>query len=315
MKPLRASTSSREAKTLRTVIFAGYSCNNNCGFCINRHKRHIPDEDSQTIIRAMAKARGEGSDYLELIGGEPTIRTDFLHLIRTAKKLGFEKIVIATNGRNFSRRPFARAAVAAGLTGIMMSLHGPTARIHDGLTAAPGSFQQLLAGISNLQRLGFPHIRANTTVVRQNYRALPALAELYLKLGLEAAELIFVDPSYGGAHSCFAKFVPKISQAAPWMRRCLDIGKAGGNPRWSVRYVPLCHFQSHQDQISEIWERKLFHTVHRAPDFYNADVAGSRTRIARVKPAVCEGCSLHADCEGIWKEYIRVYGDKELCPP
>ena len=302
------------AKIRRTVLFTGYSCNNRCGFCIDYHKRHIPDATPQALVRAMAQARREGSDYLELIGGEATIRPDFVSLLRTARRLGFKKIITASNGRRFSEPSFARAAVEAGLTGVMLSIHGPDEAVHDGLTATPGSFRQLLAGIENLRGLGFSQIRANTTVVRQNYRSLVRLAKLYLKLGLKGAEIIFVDPTYGGARSRFADFVPRISEAAPWMRRCLDVGRAAGARRWSVRYVPLCHFQDYRRQVSETCERRVFHTVHWAPDFRNDDVSGSRALLARAKTVACRGCALSGECEGIWKEYLRVYGDKELHP-
>lgn len=303
-----------DSKFFRAVIFTGYSCNNRCGFCIDYHKREIADFSTQHLVKLITQARNRGFDYLEIIGGEATIRTDFLALIRMAKKIGFKKVISATNGRRFAHRPFAKAAIEAGIDGIMFSVHGPNEDIHDGLTAAPGSFRQILAGIKNLQNLGFSSIRVNTTVVQQNYQSLPEMAKLYLELKIAGAEVIFVDPSYGGAQTNFRDFVPKISQAAPWMRRCLDIGRSAGTRQWAVRYVPLCHFRGYEDQISETVERLLFHTVHIAPDFRNEDVSSSRISAARIKPNICRACALFNECEGIWKEYFRIYGAEELTP-
>lgn len=304
----------RGIKIRKTVLFTGYSCNNRCGFCVDYDKRHISDCTTADLLRQMARARAEGSDYLELIGGEATIRRDFPSLVRAARKMGFREVVTATNGRSFSNALFAREVVRSGITAVIFSIHGPTGDAHDRLTQVPGSFRQLMRGIENLRSLGFSSIYANTTVVAQNYRLLPDMARLYLSLALRGVEIIFVDPTEGGARRSFLDFVPRISEAAPWMRRCLEIGRRSGTRDWSVRYVPLCHFLGYEDQVSETTEREVFHTVHLAPDFENRDVSGSRAAVARGKPAACSGCRLDDACEGIWKEYLRRYGSSEMKP-
>lgn len=302
-------------KLRKAVLFTGYSCNNRCGFCVDYDKRHLPDQGTEALIRDIAKAKAWGADYLELIGGEASMRPDFLKLVRTAKKLGFHDIATATNGQLFAYRHFAEAALRAGLTSIIFSVHGHNARLHDRLTASPGSFARLCAGVKILRALKFPRVFANTTVVRQNYRFLPDLAKLYLDMGFRGVELIFVDPTCGGARRRFGAYVPRISRAAPWMRRCLDIGRAAGTRAWHVRYVPLCHFAGYEDQVSELLERRTFSkTVHWAPDFKNEDVAASRAAVARGKPKSCRRCRFCEDCEGIWVDYLRVYGGLELRP-
>jgi len=83
----------------KLVLFTGFSCNSYCHFCIDLNKRDVPDKSTQQIIREMVEAKGRGVEYLEMIGGEATIRGDFLALVRTAKKLGFKDVVVVTNGR------------------------------------------------------------------------------------------------------------------------------------------------------------------------------------------------------------------------
>ena len=86
-------------KIKKTVIFAGYTCNNRCIFCINYNKRDIPPPSTKEIKKEIFSAKKRGSTYLELIGGEPTIRQDIIELIEFAKTIGFDTIMIATNGR------------------------------------------------------------------------------------------------------------------------------------------------------------------------------------------------------------------------
>ena len=67
---------------------------------------------------------------------------DIAELVNYARTTGFQKVSITTNGRMFSYPKFADLMLKAGLTGVSVSLHGPTAEIHESLTMVPGSFEQ-----------------------------------------------------------------------------------------------------------------------------------------------------------------------------
>jgi len=302
-------------KIKKTVIILGYQCNNNCQFCLNTNKRNLVEKTTKQIIQEMIFVRKQGFTYLEFIGGEATIRPDIIELIKFTRRLKFEDVVMVTNGRLFAYENFAKKIIQAGLTSLIFSIHGNTPKLHDSLTRAKGSFQQIMQGIKNVRALGLKRLGTNTTIVKQNYRHLEKIGQLILKLGFRNSEFIFIDPTYGAAHDNFLKFVPKISQAAPYIHQCLDIGKKNKIDHWSIRYVPLCYFTGYLDQISELQESDIFFTTqHLAPDFVNLDVAGSRKQIARSKPKKCGDCRLYGQCEGIWKEYLKYYSDKELNP-
>lgn len=301
----------------KTVIIAGYQCNNRCIFCINYDKREIPMPSFSEVKQQIKEARKNGSTYLEIIGGEPTARPDIISLIKYAKELNFETIMIATNGRMMAYEDFARTILKAGLNSIAFSIHGHTPELHDSLTQSPGSFEQLNKGVNNVQKIIKELnlnvlVGSNTTIVKQNYKYLPKIGEHIIKLGLFNAEFIFVDPTYGGAFDDFDKLVPKISDAAPYIHKCLDLGKKYQVIHWDVRYVPLCYFQDYLEQISELKEVATFHTEQIAPDFYNPDSEKGRQLIGRAKTKKCQGCKLFDQCEGIWKEYLKRLGDNEL---
>lgn len=298
---------------LKTVIFLGYECNNRCSFCVSAHKRSLAGQRTRRVAARLERAAAEGSRYVEFIGGETTIRDDIVVLVRLARALGFSTIAMASNGRMYAYDQFARRIVAAGLTDLILSIHGPDAATHDGLTGAPGSFAQLRRGLENMRALGFSRIGSNTTIVRPNLVRLEETGRLILELGIRNSEFIFVDPNQGGAYARFEELVPTISEAAPIMRRLLDLGRAR-SPHWCVRYVPLCHFIGYEEHVSERLERRLFRTRHFAPEFANADVEGSRRVAGRVRPARCLGCRLYEDCEGLFSEYHRRRGDAELKP-
>lgn len=90
------------------LVMCGYRCNNNCIFCNaeSSRKAHInrsTQEITETIIF-------NSDDYNEImfIGGEFTIRDDAIELISLAKKKGYKKISIETNGRMFAINNFAK---------------------------------------------------------------------------------------------------------------------------------------------------------------------------------------------------------------
>lgn len=299
-------------KIKKTVIIIGYQCNNNCQFCIDANKRELVNKTTQEIKKEILEAKQRGTTYLELIGGETTIRPDIFELVSFAQKVGFETITMATNGRMFAYLEFTQEMIKSGLTDIVFSIHGHTAKLHDSLTCSSGSFKQLIKGLNNFKKLGFKNIGSNTTIVKQNYKYLPQIGRFIFQQGIRNSEFIFVDPNYGGAHDNFNKLVPKISQIAPYVKKCLDLGKKASH--WSIRYVPLCYFNDYLDQISELREVNLFQTEHLAPDFKNFNVEESRKEVGRIKPSKCKKCKLFNLCEGIFKEYYKQYGHKELKP-
>lgn len=300
-------------KIEKVVIICGYRCNNNCVFCINSGKRHINDKSTTQILREMLDARERGKVYIEFIGGEITIRPDTFMLIKQAKKMGFASVNMATNGRMLSYPDFAKRLVDSGIDELIFSIHGHEPGLHDSLTRVSGSFNELVQGLKNVKKFGLKKVASNTTIVKANYMHLPDIGKFLLGHGVTNSEFIFADPTYGGVHDDFFSLMPRISEAAPFIRKCLALSKNNKSIRhWHIRYVPLCYFRGYLKNISEIHEVENFHTEHLAPDFRNQDVENSRKDISRKKPSKCRGCKLFGLCEGIWKEYLIKYGAGEL---
>ncbi len=309
----------KKDKIHKTVIFTGYKCNNSCSFCMEADKRELPVRSTGEIKDEMMAARSRGADYLELIGGEMSIRPDFIELIKFGSDLGFSTVMIASNGRMLSYDKLVREVLLAGLNSIVFSIHGHDAKTHDQLTRSPGSFNQLIKGVENVRKIAEElglrvSMGSNTCIVKPNYKKLPEIGKLILSLGIKNSEFIFVDCNEGGALNNFKELVPKISDIAPYARKCLDMGKVGDIDHWHIRYVPLCHFPDHLNQISELQEVEQFRTEHIAQDFQNYDVEGSRKEIGRLRTDKCKKCRFYGTCEGIWKKYVEIYGDGELKP-
>ena len=304
----------------RGVILTGLQCNCKCLFCMNSETKAF-FKDTNTIIKEMAYCKKEGKTHLSFFGGENSIRPDIIYLIKIAKIMGFEEIVMGTNGRMFAYKDFAKKVIDAGLSELYFSIHGHKAEIHDYLTQVPGSFKELLKGIDNIKALGFFRIGCHVTVVKQNYKFLPQISELIFKLGIRSVEFLYVNPSIGGAKRYFKKLMPRISTAAPYIKRCLDFGKKHNIQDWGISHVPMCYFKGYEQQINKPDERKTKDGIKTIESQYF--VNGSRSILKktphisvteRVKTKKCQSCIYNSDCLGLWKEYLKQWGDKELVP-
>jgi len=310
----------------KVVLVPGYQCNNHCVFCINRDKRDLPAKNTAEVLKEMKEASQRGCDYAEFAGGENAIRPDFPLLVKSAGTMGYKRVAVATNGRMFSYPGFAEKISENGLTDIIFSIHGHTPELHDRMTGVEGSFAQMLEGVRNMLRVFRGTVATNTAVTKINYRYLPEIGRFIAgHFGFTNSEFIFADPSQGGVKDSFDKLMPKISEAAPYMRKTLDLAaekiKAEPEERkllynWGVRYVPVCYFQDYFPyQISEIREKIIYTNVqHITPDYINLNYIKGRQEISRVRPEKCRACRYYESCEGIWKEYVKHFGDGELTP-
>lgn len=170
------------------------SCNCACRTCLWTDDMNGGAFPTDEILSQVRTAAGRHGGRLALVGGEPTIDRRFLRVIRAARDAGCTEITAWTNGRHFSYPQFVQAALAAGLSGVVVSLHGPSALLHDAQTRVPGSFEQTIAGLRLLLR--FPRFRlvARLVVDHDKLHQLPDTLEMVADLGLTEVLLDVLDP-------------------------------------------------------------------------------------------------------------------------
>lgn len=289
----------------KVAIITGFDCNNNCVFCYNKEKRQTEQYlSTEDIKKNLTRAKKEGTQYIDLVGGEVTIRKDALTLIRFAAHLGYKIISLTTNGRAFAYKPLLEKFKDAGLNSLIFSVHGHTPELHDKQTRVAGSFKQLLRAIENAKSLGFK-ISTNTTINNYNYKSLPEIARFLYDLGSRNGEFPFFDPK-GKNQDDIRRLMPKVADASPYVRKCLDIGIEKNIKHWHVRYFPLCYLNGYENQLSE-GNSPFSKEMHFGPGFTNMDVDTSRQKIGRKRIEECEECSKKDKCEGFSTEYLQVF--------
>ena len=164
-------------------VYITNRCNQNCLFCsadVNSSVCYIKEDKLKNIIEIL-KELSLFSDSIKITGGEPTIRKDFLEIVKFAKKIGFQKIIIESNGQSFSNFVFAQKTIEAGANDFFISFHGYNKKLHDLLTQSPGSFLRTKQGIINLKKLN-QRVRVNVVINTKNYKNLQKIIILLEKL-------------------------------------------------------------------------------------------------------------------------------------
>ncbi len=294
----------------RADIKTGYSCNNNCVHCVVGNKRGAPDWTTGKYKKELEESRKAGADEVVITGGEPTIRPDFLELVRYAKSMGFNLIQLQTNGRMFCDREFTRKTIEAGVNEFAIALHAHIAEIHDSITRVKGSFDQTVEGIRNVSKFR-PGVIVNGIVVvtRYNYKFLPEIADFLISLGVGQLQYDFVHPM-GNAYKYYDKVVPKISDVLPFIENGIRIAESK-NTIIHIEAIPPCLLPGHEKNIVEF---NMPPTELREIGRFDPNFNETKIKYGKIKGPQCKECKYDPVCEGLWKEYPEKMGFGELLP-
>jgi cyclic pyranopterin phosphate synthase len=298
------------AKSERNLfeILPGYACNANCRFCSLEAGRGNIASGTEDLVSSIYRAKKEGFKYLGIGGGEPTIRKDLPALIAFAKKLNFEAVRIETNGILLSYFDYCDDLAKAGLDFVKISIHGHKAEIHDHLTRVPGSFNKILQAIENLQRLGI-RVEINTVINKKNYRFYPQFVRFFARKGV--GSFCFIYPLYTGRMAeNWNETGVSIKLAAPYINRSLKLIDDLELDKGLVFNIPFCCLE---EQANKMVELSSFNTKVSSPSSVIESVDYERLK-SKKKLERCEKCIYFQSCEGIWLDYLKIFGDGEFQP-
>ncbi len=318
----------------RVHILTGAVCNNNCIFCMEEDREGRYTTNSATTDETVKWITQLNPDTEEVCftSGEPTTNPSLPRWVKIARDQGIRKVSIMTNARALSYEPYLRKLLAAGMSRFYVSIHGHTAKLHEGLTRTPGSFDQTVAGIDNIRKHKPRGIELHTSTVITK-RNLPFLGEIYRFLRDHGVDQVVfnVMQANGRANTYFDKIFPPYTEIAAGMKRFLD--EAGGQPQAFLVDIPLCTTTALPDFNRGYVERyahyepptaaseqlispdKLLSRMVSRDDAKAVKVTRSDLDDAlRSKRAACATCRYTASCEGVWNNYLARYGWDELVP-
>ncbi|MDQ2637280.1 MAG: mycofactocin radical SAM maturase, partial [Actinomycetota bacterium] len=158
-----------------------YACNLACTHCLSssgkRDPRELTTQQCKDIIDELMRMQ---VFYVNIGGGEPTVRPDFWELVdyATDHHVG---VKFSTNGVRITPEVAARLA-ASDYVDVQISLDGATAEVNDAIRGA-GSFAMATRALQNLADAGFSDAKISVVVTRHNVDQLDEFAALAAQYG------------------------------------------------------------------------------------------------------------------------------------
>jgi mycofactocin biosynthetic radical S-adenosylmethionine protein MftC len=204
---MTATTASRPGSLVREFKFGlaapicltwelTYACNLACVHCLSSSGRRDPRELSTAECkRVIDELERMQVFYVNIGGGEPTVRPDFWELVSyaTAHHVG---VKFSTNGVKITPEIAARLA-ASDYVDVQISLDGATAEVNDAVRG-PGSYDTALRAMRHLAGAGLRGFKISVVMTRHNVGQLDAFMALADEFGAQL-RITRLRPSGRGA--------------------------------------------------------------------------------------------------------------------
>jgi MoaA/NifB/PqqE/SkfB family radical SAM enzyme len=291
-------TYTRVDLTQYVVISICFSCNNDCSICmLSGLKRKFPaigfDRFKNVIIDIVNSGRFEN---LILSGAEVTTFNDLDKYVQFAASLGwFKKIQIQTNGRRLSEKGYLRHLIDCGVNEFFISIHGLD-DVHDAVTRTSGSFDELAAGLKNLEAYDV-NVISNTVLTKTN---LHDMARLMTFLSNERISEIQLWNFFPMERTDTRDLVVSMKDFTEVLPEILSIVKRAGKPL-VLKSFPECLSMGEPGFFDSLFP------VTVLPDVFwrKFSESGFGTCIYRQR----EECKAWK-CWGLSSAYVQKYGDE-----
>jgi radical SAM protein with 4Fe4S-binding SPASM domain len=157
------------------------ACNLRCGHCGSRAGAARPDElTTGEAFRVIDELAALGCRHVTLSGGEPTLRPDWIALVRRLRSHDV-LVSVLSNGQTWTRELASRAR-EAGISSVGFSLDG-LERTHDCVRRVPRGYRKVLRAIDITVAAGLT-AAAVTHVTARNLAELERLHDLLHRHGV-----------------------------------------------------------------------------------------------------------------------------------
>lgn len=283
-------------------MILGYDCNLACDYCTITPAMRSRALAPAAVVEALRDGRLRDYDRVAFTGGEPTIRSDLLSLIKVSVRLGYSDIKVQSNGLLFGEGNVARL-VDAGVTRFHVSIHTHERAAYDALVRRPGAHALMEQGLRNVVGSG-RRVVADVIVKRDTFRRLPAAIEWLAARRVPEIHLWYVSLTDGNADK--VESLPAMTEAVPFMREAIARARACGIDIKSL-HVPRCLLG---DDWEHAWDPGSQRVTVVTPEA-TFELEHSRLAGQQQVPA-CVGCRFEAICPGLRPDYLARYGDGEI---
>lgn len=219
-------------------------CNNRCPGCFNvfiedtvtRPMRDVPLPLTAAQWREILVKIKPHAARVKLTGGEPTLHPQFDEIVQALVEFDLP-FSLFTNARwQHPDQLIALLAKTPQCSGLLISLHGASAPIHEAYSGVRGSFDETVENIRRAVRAGL-NVATSTVMTQQNFDRVAEIIELSAELGADHAVI----------NRYLGQPLPGIEPSEEELKQCVravdQIQRAGARVKFG-NCVPQCFIEN-----------------------------------------------------------------------
>jgi nitrogenase molybdenum-iron protein alpha/beta subunit len=324
------SSSLREAPEAREALHLAVSdtCNNSCVFCLNSRVdgriegAPVKAPSLEETLDTLRQGYDAGLREAAFTIAEPTVGKHLVAAVRAARDMGYEAISMNTNGRLLHRGRLLEELLEAGLTHLVLSLHGDRAEVHDPLVGRDGAFAQVMKGLELLGeiRQAYP-VKMTVLYVlnRANLSSIEPMWRLFLRVGDpdRGDKLAFTALKMMGlASERYDEYgLPYAALVGEWLAVWHRVGAPA---EMLLSEVPACVLVSQAVEGRPLppfdVPDQRFVKERVGPDGADPIAGDVLAGTTYTKREACRGCRLFDACNGVLNDYLERHGWDEFPP-
>jgi organic radical activating enzyme len=288
-------------------IALDFRCNLRCLGC---HACHDTGESmsfaqADELLRA---ARARGVTGLWLGGGEPTLRDDLLALVRRARALGFERVLLQTNGMRLVYPAYVEAMLSAGVSEVSVNLKSHRAEVHDRLSRA--ACHAVLLQALDVLRAKSVIVSGDVLATQSTLPDLSALTTFYAARGVRRFVVWLLSAADDAGDREVEAEVPRIADLVPYLAGAVAAAEEARVELVTLHTPPCTLPVALRDRFSPASALGL---VVAGPDGRTFALEDSSFEGGAYLDG-CARCAERSRCGGPRADYLRIHGAAEFAP-
>lgn len=246
MKENKLKLKNKAAQEIRHWVRTTQVCNNKCLFCLDQENQNGRIISLEDIAADLKNGRRNGATRAIISGGDPTLHPQIFNIIKMARKIGYSRVQMISNGRMLAYEDFAANLKKAGLDEITLSLHSHKKDQFEKMTQVKGSYEQAMKGLINALKYKFI-VSVDIVINKINYKTLKETLIFFIKLGISEFDLLYIIP-FGSAWTNKKELFFSPKRAGKYLDAAFSLAKKKDIFLWTNR-LPAIFLEGHEDLI------------------------------------------------------------------
>jgi len=288
-------------------LVAGFACNCACPGCHSNDADPTKQMPSEQAVAVLRDGRARGARHVWFGGGEPTLRRDFLPLLKVMAQLGYERRRVQTNGLVFANPAAVERSVAAGMTEVSVLHKSADPDLHDALMGRPGTHALLDAAMGHLCAPAFRgrlSVEVDVLLTSKNVGELARIVTSSAARGVRRVTAWVFAASAGAGAAELSALIPEPVALRESIRAGVAAARTAGIGFVSL-HTPHCFVEP--ADFTTTFDPAAMGLFVVEPSGRGFVLSESEMERGAWVPA-CDACAVKGACRGPRREYVARFG-------